>query len=170
MEWRHTAHNCPCHDLIRNGSSIPKMSPSSVGVRACVRVWDGYYVFLACSLLDNLITTFSSTLTHRSKTAIGNKAHFWQGGGLWDVYVRDFFLFLSLLCVSVFHFQLYGQLFILLLPLRRMGAGDWQWRGDEVRLAKNKRQRLSLIDFEWVSAFVVQSMWADGLISSQDCV
>lgn len=48
----------------------------SVCVSVHVYVCGGYYVSLACSLLDNLITTFSNTLTYRSKTAIWNVAHF----------------------------------------------------------------------------------------------
>lgn len=69
-------------------------------------------------LADNLITTFSDTLTSRSKIALRNVAHFCQGGGLWDVFVGRYFLpfFFQAL---FFHCQQYCQLFTLPVSPRR---------------------------------------------------
>lgn len=70
------------------------MSPQNLHTSTCMP----YYFFpLQAPLCDNLITTFSNTLTCRSKTALSNAPHFfWQGGGSWDVCVRRDFLSLSL--------------------------------------------------------------------------
>lgn len=70
---------------------------------ACANVCVRLIIFpLHALLADNLITTFSDTLTSRSKIALRNVAHFCQGGGLWDVCVGRYFLpfFFSRLCFS----------------------------------------------------------------------
>lgn len=70
-------------------NTLPWKKAMGVYVRVCVRL----IIFpLHALLADNLITTFSDTLTSRSKIALRNVAHFCQGGGLWDVCVGRYFL------------------------------------------------------------------------------
>lgn len=93
-------HSCHCHSLLLMALVFPNC-PFQTGSVVCVCVCGAYYVSLACSLLDNLITTFSDTLTYRSKTALWNAADFWQSGGLWDVCVGgDFLSFFFCFCFS----------------------------------------------------------------------
>lgn len=128
-------------------------SPLQTGC-VCVRVPVWVYVRgllffpLHALLADNLITTFSDTLTYRSKIALRNAARFWQGAGLWDVCVgRDF---LSFFFLPALFFTLSSIVSYLRRRCHREEERKWIEEGEKtVKFVANMKKNVFLL---WASS------------------
>lgn len=153
QKWRHTAQCCHYHYLTHNRSSVPRLSPPNrlcVCTCACVSVCVRLIIFpLHALLADNLITTFSDTLTYRSKIALRNAARFWQGAGLWDVCVgRDFLSFFFFLALF---FTLSSIVSYLRRRCHREEERKWIEEGEKtVKFIANMKKRLPPLGLKWV--------------------